>query len=470
MERNIWWIGGLTAAVVGGAYVLWTSSPGKRNKKKDRCPGLVNLGNTCFLNTILQGLASCSHVRNWLSDFVSSGHEKTALMASTLNDTVKVLNNETQIDDNCYSPVEVIRALVANKWVITSEQQDAHEMFHVLTQTIDEETTKFPEIISLFENPETEFLKNEHAINRIQCPLPLIPHREMEHPFRGLLASQLECVECGYRNPVRYDHFDSLSLSIPQSIWVDRSLETLLYHYISADTVNNVECIGCSKIKHRPPGCKAPLKKTTFKKKLTIGKLPQCLAIHIQRCQWMDNGMPIKRREFVSYPDILDMSEFVYHKTAAKESRKKGGLSGGGELFHFGIKYEENTFNLGTAPPVNLLRTLNYDNRTNQNGLFLQPQTDTQNSHSDVNHNGPTDLSKSTKSSLTYRLSAVIVHLGNVNSGHFVTYRRSPNTVKGTYRKERWLCCSDNSVIPVNIADVFSTEAYMLMYERIGDQ
>lgn len=130
---------------------------------------------------------------------------------------------------------------------------------------------------------------------------------------------------------------------------------------------------------------------------------------------------------------------------------------------------EHKALSLGTAPSVNLLRTLNYDNRTTQNGLFIRPQdhTDMENHLSDVNHNGPTDTGKSTKTSLTYRLSAVVVHLGGVTSGHFVTYRRSPNTVKGKCRKEKWLCCSDGSVTPVNLVDVFSAEAYMLMYERL---
>lgn len=130
---------------------------------------------------------------------------------------------------------------------------------------------------------------------------------------------------------------------------------------------------------------------------------------------------------------------------------------------------EHKALSLGTAPSVNLLRTLNYDNRTTQNGLFIRPQdhTDMENHLSDVNHNGPTDTGKSTKTSLTYRLSAVVVHLGGVTSGHFVTYRRSPNTVKGKCRKEKWLCCSDGSVTPVSLVDVFSAEAYMLMYERL---
>ena len=57
------------------------------------------------------------------------------------------------------------------------------------------------------------------------------------------------------------------------TLQVERSLETLLYHYVSVDTVSNVDCLGCSNFKKRPPGCKDPLKKTTFKKKLTIGKV-----------------------------------------------------------------------------------------------------------------------------------------------------------------------------------------------------
>lgn len=120
-----------------------------------------------------------------------------------------------------------------------------------------------------------------------------------------------------------------------------------------------------------------------------------------------------------------------------------------------------------SAPSVTLLRTLNYDNRRTQNGLFIQPQMEDHSRDSDVNHNGPASVSKSSDSSLTYRLCAVVVHIGNISSGHFITYRRSPNTVRGKRRSDKWLCCSDRKVVPANKMDVLAAEAYMLMYERL---
>ena len=52
------------------------------------------------------------------------------------------------------------------------------------------------------------------------------------------------------------------------------SLDDLLLHYIGAETVSNVECPGCGKVKLRSKEtAKLPLPRSTFKKKLTIGKV-----------------------------------------------------------------------------------------------------------------------------------------------------------------------------------------------------
>jgi ubiquitin carboxyl-terminal hydrolase 30 len=60
-----------------------------------------------------------------------------------------------------------------------------------------------------------EYQSDKIAVSRTKGLLPVLPHREMEQPFRGLLASQMECQKCGFRNPIKYDAFDSLSLNLP---------------------------------------------------------------------------------------------------------------------------------------------------------------------------------------------------------------------------------------------------------------
>lgn len=70
-------------------------------------------------------------------------------------------------------------------------------------------------IFFFLQNSDVEYQSEKHALSRTKGLLPVLPHREMEQPFRGLLASQMECQKCGFRNPIKYDAFDSLSLNLP---------------------------------------------------------------------------------------------------------------------------------------------------------------------------------------------------------------------------------------------------------------
>ena len=39
---------------------------------------------------------------------------------------------------------KVFEALYEHRWAFSAEEQDAHELFHVLTSTLDEESAAFP--------------------------------------------------------------------------------------------------------------------------------------------------------------------------------------------------------------------------------------------------------------------------------------------------------------------------------------
>ena len=75
-----------------------------------------------------------------------------------------------------------------------------------------------------------------------------------------------------------------------------------------------------------------------------------------------------------------------------------------------------------------------------------------------------TDAKKASKSepyrlanspSISYSLSAVIVHKGGIESGHYVSYSR-----EGT----DWFLFDDSKVVLVSESEVLNAEAYLLLY------
>ena len=63
---------------------------------------------------------------------------------------------------------------------------------------------KYPQHIRLHiirqeKEGEQKYQCDSEARNRINAQLPLLPKKESDHPFRGLLASQLHCKKCYYK-------------------------------------------------------------------------------------------------------------------------------------------------------------------------------------------------------------------------------------------------------------------------------
>ncbi|KAF8792166.1 ubiquitin carboxyl-terminal hydrolase 30 homolog [Argiope bruennichi] len=439
------YISAAAAIAIAGTYILWGPSNRPKQKKKNSVPGLLNLGNSCFLNAVLQALASCSSCTSWLLKAVEYAEEQQNKDCFLIKSVLAVLSALNRSDDNC-SGAEVIKALRSHRWIISHEEHDAHELFHVLTTTVEEELVALNPVTSLLDTKKLENensdLSSEPQKTFVSTPKTL-PVR-LAFPMRGLLVNELKCNSCNFKHPARYDSFDSITLTIPTPNNGKLTLHDLLLKFISCELIQDVVCETCPK--SDPPADNGDQTvKTTFTQQVSFGKLPECLCIHIQRTVWLKNGLSVKCHDKVSFPEVLIMDYFV-HSHSQKD--KQLGASYSRLRLTGGNSSKSSQSSASIHPPSEATAKLSTDLSGSLKNVF------------------PLNLSnKELMSSYKYMylLKAVIVHLGGVSSGHFITYRR----VGANKQNEKWFYTSDLEVKEVPFSEVSAACAYMLFYEKM---
>lgn len=301
--------------------------------------------------------------------------------------------------------------------------------------------------------------RNSDELDRGSVAPPIIPRREdlekatvdrywktrpdqQDSPFRGYLASQLQCILCGHKNPAQWSSFESISLSLPSVPWGEVTLQELLDCYITQEKVTDVTCDNCTK----KAGCTI---KTSFTKQLTIGKLPDCLCFHVKRTIWLENGTAIKRRDHVIFPEFLTMDPYTY-TTSITSQVQQDSLRDSSDHSH--STSERNCgSNLSADWSAN-----NYDHHSLS--ILSKHATSSQLEPSSFVH-----VSR-VRCEQLYRLKAVIVHVGDVFCGHFVTYRRG---AIGSRTRNRWFYTSDLLVREASLEEVKKAHIYMILYEKV---
>ncbi|XP_061624329.1 ubiquitin carboxyl-terminal hydrolase 30 isoform X2 [Phyllopteryx taeniolatus] len=469
MLKNWGVIGGVAAAIAAGVYVLWGPITERKKQKRGMVPGLLNLGNTCFLNSLLQGLAACPSFIRWLERFSSSPAIQSCKenkLSTTLLQLLKALSSIEPGDEDVLDAGCLLDVLRLYRWHISSfEEQDAHELFHVLTSSLEEERDRQPKVAHFFDMQSLESLPNQDERTRTcksRAPLHPIPSPwKFQHPFHGRLTSNMLCKRCEQQSPVRYDSFESLSLSIPLPQWGRPvSLDQCLQHFISSETIKEVECENCTKLQRgtRVNGQLVESQRTTFVKQLKLGKLPQCLCIHLQRLTWSSEGTSIKRQEHVQFTEFLSMDRYK-HNTSIQTSQRTKRAGKHQKADHLGKATEKPATN-GTGAEHH-----------NNNKAFANGNSSSVCFQSTC---GTTQLGLTYDYHSTeylFQVTAVLVHHGDMHSGHFVTYRRSPSPPCSSLPYiSQWLWVSDDSVRRASLHEVLSSNAYMLFYERVQKQ
>ncbi|ERN18690.1 ubiquitin carboxyl-terminal hydrolase 23 isoform X2 [Amborella trichopoda] len=236
--------------------------------------GLANLGNTCFLNSVLQ----CLTYTEPLAAYLQSGKHKSSChmagfcaMCAIQNHVMSALRSSGKI----LSPNHLVRNLrCISRNFRNSRQEDAHEYMVNLMECMHK--CCLPSGV-LSESPGAYEKSLVHKI------------------FGGRLQSQVKCTQCSHESNT-FDPFLDLSLEIVKA----DSVRKALAHFTAREQLDGGE---------KQYQCDRCNKKVRAFKQLTIHKAPYVLTIHLKR--FSPDGMGGKIDKMVQFGSNLELKPFV---------------------------------------------------------------------------------------------------------------------------------------------------------------
>ncbi|XP_061825433.1 ubiquitin carboxyl-terminal hydrolase 3 [Nerophis lumbriciformis] len=303
-------------------------APDKKMLKENDGPalgatGLRNLGNTCFMNAILQSLSNIEQFSCYFKGLpvVSLRSGKTAgkrtYHTRSQGDTSVLLVEELRKtfcslwQGGAFSPDSLFYAV----WKIMPsfrgyQQQDAHEFMRYLLDHLHRE-------LQQNQNGATETVSPQGGLRTSstdgKCCLNGTPSI-VTSIFGGILQNEVNCLICGTESR-KFDPFLDLSLDIPSQFRQKRSkdqepgptctLRECLRSFTDLEELDETELYYCHKCKKR--------QKST--KKFWIQKLPKVLCLHLKRFHWTA-FLRNKVDTYVEFPlKDLDMKGYLLEES-----------------------------------------------------------------------------------------------------------------------------------------------------------
>ncbi|KAM6907506.1 ubiquitin carboxyl-terminal hydrolase 2 isoform 2-T2 [Xenentodon cancila] len=273
-----------------------------KNKSPQGLVGLRNLGNTCFMNSILQCLSNTSDLRDYClrnihrTDLNNNSTTNAALMEEFAKLTQSLW---TSVNIEAISPSDFRSQIqrFAPKFV-GCNQQDAQEFLRFLLDGLHNEVNRVT-IRPKVSAEDFDHLSDDEKGKRMWNVYLEREDSKVVDLFVGQLKSSLTCTVCGFRSTV-FDPFWDLSIPIAQRSSGEVTLRDCLRLFTKEDVLDGEERPTCNR-------CKARRKCT---KRFSIQKFPQILVLHLKRFS-DSNVRASKLSTFVNFPlKDLDMREF----------------------------------------------------------------------------------------------------------------------------------------------------------------
>ncbi|KAI5963843.1 DOA4 [Candida theae] len=418
---------GITAPISKTSQPVVPSPSPKKNTVSnlldDFATGLVNLGNSCYMNCMIQCLAATPQLTSFfVPSLTMNGSYKQHINFNNKLGTqgilttafVELFMNMLNNNGKAFSPSKfkkIAGECSPGKQFASCSQQDCTEFVTFLLDGLHEDLNQRP-ALDPQEKKRISELTPEQEKNREIIPVRLASTIEWERylklnfsiivdTFQGQYLSQLCCLECGTTSTT-YNAFSILSLPIPEKL--NQTSKVTLQDCIEEftktellDEGNKWHCSHCKRF-------------TRSTKKIAITRLPQVLIVNFKRFKVSSSGQIRKLETFVTYPvtETLDLTKY-WTKPGTIMNDSVGTK----------MSLEEETTILDSFPV------------RNQEPPFK------------------------------YKVYGVANHFGTLSTGHYTAY-----VYKGS--KKRW-CYFDDSKVTTNVSssEVMNKNAFCVFFQRV---
>ncbi|MCJ1259863.1 hypothetical protein MMC24_007702 [Lignoscripta atroalba] len=482
------------ARSLSGIGTVFRSAPG------GSLPGLGNWDNSCYQNSVIQGLASLPSMSKFLDQAITCNATKESRATQeALKDIIEKLNNPLNAGQRLWTPSEL-------KSMSSWQQQDAQEYYSKILNEVEREMTKIYkdrplhiglaevkhlDLDSISERPDTRVdvskahkvvLKSttENPGNSNQLPDELTSIF-LRNPLEGLLAQRVGCLQCGYVEGLSLIPFNCLTLPLGKQWTYD--VRTCLEDYTTLEPINGVDCSKCTLLRHKQqlqqlvdtshqlPGIdsvsvlplsealrsSAQVRLKAVDTALEEGDFSENTLLKRCHIPTKSRVSATKSRQAVvaRAPQslVLHLNRSVFDEFSGLQSKNYADV-------RFPKELDLAPWCLGMMPSADGQEVLEHWNVDPASSMLPDDEL---------------ELSRKLPSHIKnmYTLRAVITHYGRHENGHYICYRMNPQPSE-TYGRpssnETWWRLSDDDVSEVSEEHVLEQGGvFMLFYERIQE-
>ncbi|KAK3494037.1 hypothetical protein B0T13DRAFT_327078 [Neurospora crassa] len=428
----------VTSAGLKGLSTLSSVGWNFKNSTSDRPAGLGNNDNSCYQNSILQGLASLQGLPEYLARVSQLGSNAKSTMPTTqaMAGLIATLNDKANYGRSVWPPHVL-------KNMSTWQQQDAQEYFSKLLDQIDREVAKATATYKKSlaydgDPPQDDGVSSHHSDDsgyHSSSQSSSVPDIQLSrNPLEGLIAQRVVCVKCNHFEGLTMIPFNCLTLNLGSGQLGYDLYERLDYN-ARVEFIEGVHCPRCSllKMQQKIKGliemvatdearvsefrerlaaveealeedmlddktlaekCKVPAKQrveSTKTKQTAISRPPKSLVIHINRSVFDERtGYMYKDSSAVRFPSILDLGPWCLGS-----AKKRADLEGSNGVLPSSTSNGEQTAE--DEEKWNVEPTASMVAGSQRPSVLSGP---------------------------LYELRAVVTHQGRHDSGHYVCYRK----------------------------------------------